>query len=117
MAEHGIEIREYSTVDSDVSLLASGQLKYSLATRDSQSDIPKAGKVDSDVTGIVDNTVEEMKHNMIWIDPSLCSLALYSKLMPDQVFMQQSPLALAKAIKVNCFVTHRPKAVVCLHAK
>ncbi|KAG1342114.1 Aminopeptidase P1 [Cocos nucifera] len=99
MDENGIEIREYSIVDSDVSLLASGQLKYSSATRDSQSDVQKAGKVDSHVTGNVDNTVEEKKHNMIWIDPSSCSLALYSKLMPDQVFMQQSPLALAKAIK------------------
>ncbi|XP_010943163.1 aminopeptidase P1 [Elaeis guineensis] len=99
MDENGIEIREYSTVDSDVSLLASGRLKYSSDTRDSQSDVQKAGKVDSHVTGNVDNTVEEKKHNMIWIDPSSCSLALYSKLMPDRVFMQQSPLALAKAIK------------------
>lgn len=72
-------------VDSDVSLLASGQLNAK-----------NKAKVDTEKSS------DEMKSVKIWIDPSSCCLALYAKLFADQVFSQQSPLALAKALKVIC---------------
>ncbi|CAO2144341.1 unnamed protein product [Urochloa humidicola] len=80
MAENGIEIREYETVQSDASLLATGKLKSSV---DGEKDID-------------DNEVGSLK---IWIDSGSCCLALYSKLSPDQVLTLQSPIALPKAVK------------------
>ena len=80
MVENGIDIREYETVQSDVSLLASGNLKSSVH---GEKDI---------------NVVEGSK---IWIDSASCCLALYSKLNPHQVLILQSPIALPKAVKVN----------------
>lgn len=70
-------------VDSDVSLLASGQLNAK-----------NKAKVDTEKSS------DEMKSVKIWIDPSSCCLALFAKLSADQVFSKQSPLALAKALKV-----------------
>jgi len=78
MVENGIDIREYETVQSDVSLLASGNLKSSVH---GEKDI---------------NVVEGSK---IWIDSASCCLALYSKLNPHQVLILQSPIALPKAVK------------------
>eukprot|EP00268_Persea_americana_P057456 TRINITY_DN68889_c0_g1_i1.p1 TRINITY_DN68889_c0_g1~~TRINITY_DN68889_c0_g1_i1.p1 ORF type:complete len:630 (-),score=124.69 TRINITY_DN68889_c0_g1_i1:338-2227(-) len=72
MTKNGIEVRDYGVVESDVASLASGN---------------KEG---------VD---EEKKHNLIWVDPVTGCFALYSKLPSDQVLLQQSPLALAKALK------------------
>ncbi|CAN6372269.1 unnamed protein product [Urochloa humidicola] len=80
MAENGIDIREYETVQSDASLLATGKLKNSV---DGEKDIN-------------DNEVGSSK---IWIDSGSCCLALYSKLSPDQVLTLQSPIALPKAVK------------------
>jgi len=79
MVENGIDIRDYEMVQSDVSLLASGNLK-------------------SFVHGENDINVEGSK---IWIDSASCCLALYSKLSPHQVLALQSPVALPKAVKVN----------------
>ncbi|KAG6545323.1 hypothetical protein Mapa_013172 [Marchantia paleacea] len=36
---------------------------------------------------------------LVWVDPATCSFVLYAKLPADKVFLQQSPLALAKALK------------------
>ncbi|KAH9663277.1 Aminopeptidase P1 [Citrus sinensis] len=72
LKESGVEVRDYDAVSSDVVLLQSNQLK------------PPA-----DVQG----------SDLIWADPNSCSYALYSKLNSDKVLLQQSPLALAKAIK------------------
>ncbi|CAL4992867.1 unnamed protein product [Urochloa decumbens] len=80
MAGNGIDIREYETVQSDASLLATGKLKSSV---DGEKDIN-------------DSEVGSLK---IWIDSGSCCLALYSKLSPDQVLTQQSPIALPKAVK------------------
>ncbi|XP_039114032.1 aminopeptidase P1 [Dioscorea cayenensis subsp. rotundata] len=74
MVQNGIEIKEYNLVEFDVSLLGSGQLSCS-------------------------GVGEEVKHLVTWIDPNSCCLKLYSKLSSDQVLMQQSPLALPKALK------------------
>ncbi|KAF3790670.1 putative Xaa-Pro aminopeptidase P [Nymphaea thermarum] len=81
--ENGIEVKDYGAVVSDVLLLASRQL---ICTSDVkyQTEVQK---------------YEENKHNLIWMDPGSCCFALYSNLPSDQVLLQQSPLALAKAIK------------------
>ncbi|CAI9110722.1 OLC1v1010791C1 [Oldenlandia corymbosa var. corymbosa] len=73
MKENGIEVREYGDVASDVGLLASDQLTPS----------NEGGHV----------------NDLIWVDPGNCCFALYSKLNADKVLLQQSPLALAKALK------------------
>lgn len=83
MVENGIDVREYNSVDSDVSLLACGKLISSYASNRAHGEIQKA-----------------RENGKIWIDPVSCCLALYAKLASDQVLMQQSPLARAKALKV-----------------
>ncbi|KAJ3673127.1 hypothetical protein LUZ60_006501 [Juncus effusus] len=77
MSENGIEIKDYEGVDSDMTLLASGHL-------DSENKENSNG--------------EELKKGKIWVAQSCC-LALYSKLSLHQVIIQQSPLALSKALK------------------
>ncbi|KAF9591681.1 hypothetical protein IFM89_005553 [Coptis chinensis] len=49
-------------------------------------------------TDVVSLAAKE-NQNRIWLDPGTCCYALYSNLNSDQVFLQQSPLALAKALK------------------
>ncbi|KQJ88315.1 probable Xaa-Pro aminopeptidase P [Brachypodium distachyon] len=83
MAENGIDIREYHTVQPDVSLLASGHLKGSAVNGSLQ----------------VENDINKVEHSKIWIDSNSCCLALYSKLSTNQVLMLQSPIALPKAVK------------------
>ncbi|XP_062182262.1 aminopeptidase P1-like [Phragmites australis] len=78
MAENGIDIREYSIVQSDVSLLASGKLNGSAVDGSSH---------------------DGMQNSKIWIDSNSCCLSLYSKLSVHQVLMLQSPIALPKAVK------------------
>lgn len=80
MEENGIEVREYAAVSSDVALLLSNPHEIDMA--------PNAGEQ------LEDNTFD-----LIWVDPTLCCYALYSKLGADKVLLQQSPLALAKALK------------------
>ncbi|KAF3439044.1 hypothetical protein FNV43_RR17319 [Rhamnella rubrinervis] len=83
LEKNGIEVREYSAVSSDVSLLASHQLKR--------------GK--SELIGNGTTEAEENNYDLIWADPGSCCYALYTKLDSGKVFLQQSPLALAKALK------------------
>lgn len=92
LLENGIEVRDYAIVDSDVDLLASGRLVSSLSQDHS---------IDNNTVGENDGSIEKEGGNTsrVWIDPSSCCLALYSKLSPGQVLRQQSPLALAKALK------------------
>ncbi|RVW23069.1 putative Xaa-Pro aminopeptidase P [Vitis vinifera] len=84
MEENGIEVREYGEVSSDVALLVSNQLRPSPVTDITENDI---------------NEEEEKTCGFIWVDPGSCCYALYSKLDSDKVVLQQSPLAIAKAIK------------------
>nr|DAD40655.1 TPA_asm: hypothetical protein HUJ06_014978 [Nelumbo nucifera] len=100
MKENGIEVRDYDTVKSDTALLASGQLNSSLING-AHVECLKDAEVTSE-TGLVrngENEAEESKKSLIWADPGSCCYALYSVLNSDQVLLQQSPLALAKAIK------------------
>ncbi|KAI0493160.1 hypothetical protein KFK09_027436 [Dendrobium nobile] len=92
LSENDIEVREYNTVSSDVSLLASGKLISSFAAKASEENGENVINA-----GHIEDGSQEKK--LIWIDPASCCLALYSNLNSDQVLMQQSPLALAKAIK------------------
>jgi Xaa-Pro aminopeptidase len=84
LQQSGIDVREYDVVSSDVALLASGHL----------------GTNSSETNSYGNDTTEAGKNNdLVWIDPNSCCYAIYSKLNPDKVHTQQSPLALAKALK------------------
>ncbi|CAL9027017.1 unnamed protein product [Prunus brigantina] len=85
LEENGIEVRDYKSVSSDVALLASNQLKSSFEG--------------TEITGNGTNKAEDKNNDLIWADPGSCCHALYSKLNPEKVILQQSPLALAKALK------------------
>ncbi|KAL9327739.1 hypothetical protein ACSQ67_002742 [Phaseolus vulgaris] len=82
LVENEIEIREYTDVSSDVTLLATDEL-------DTLSTVKR-------VNG---GHQAEENSNLIWADSGSCCYALYAKLNPDTVLLQQSPLALAKALK------------------
>ncbi|XP_022739569.1 probable Xaa-Pro aminopeptidase P isoform X2 [Durio zibethinus] len=89
MQENGIEVREYGAVSSDVALLASNQLGQDTG-------------VNSDGNGVCESETceaEENYNDLVWVDPASCSYALFSKLDANKVLLQQSPLALAKALK------------------
>ncbi|XP_021274536.1 probable Xaa-Pro aminopeptidase P [Herrania umbratica] len=89
MQENGIEVREYGAVSSDVALLASNQLDQDRGVSSGQNSVCEK-----------DTSEEEENYNgLIWVDPALCCYALFSKLDADKVLLQQSPLALAKALK------------------
>ncbi|XP_022978435.1 probable Xaa-Pro aminopeptidase P isoform X1 [Cucurbita maxima] len=85
MEKNGIEVRDYSAVITDVSSLASNQLNMSSSS--------------IDIAGSNGTKVESQSSGLIWADPAQCCYALYSKLNSDEVLLQQSPLALAKALK------------------
>ncbi|KAK1324055.1 hypothetical protein QJS10_CPA02g00418 [Acorus calamus] len=90
VSENGIEIRDYGSVESDVVSLASGKLGISFSPEDSRNDIQIEDVNENGPKG---------KKNLIWVDPATCCFALFSKLSSDQIVLQQSPLALAKALK------------------
>ncbi|KAL3527076.1 hypothetical protein ACH5RR_011732 [Cinchona calisaya] len=102
MKENGIEVRDYGAVTSDVDLLASDQLTPSSSTNFAKADVPKSMNNNSADRGIIDNNMGEAGGNsndFIWVDPGTCCFALYSKLNVEKVLLQQSPLALPKALK------------------
>ncbi|CAN0890656.1 Aminopeptidase P1 [Linum grandiflorum] len=88
MIDNAIEVRDYTAVSSDVLLLASDKL-------DSSSTI----KGKPDTVGNGTDIAEGHEIDLVWVDSASCSFALYSKLNSEKVFQQQSPLALAKALK------------------
>lgn len=88
MEENKIEVRDYSTVGSDVVLLASDQLNFS--TNGNQTENLQNGGNATD---------KSERKDLIWVDSDKCCYALYSKLKLSQVLLRPSPLALAKALK------------------
>ncbi|KAK8674046.1 hypothetical protein V6N13_112348 [Hibiscus sabdariffa] len=84
LQENGIEVREYGAVSSDVVMLASNQLDQAMGVNSSQNGVCENDTCDND---------------LIWVDPASCCYALFSKLDANKVLLQQSPLALAKALK------------------
>ncbi|GAB4848881.1 actin patch protein [Ancistrocladus abbreviatus] len=100
MKVNGIDVRDYDAVASDVVLLASNQL--TLFASDASDDKVAKKVEDGCKTDPTANNTEgtaEKDCSLIWADPGSCCYALYSKLNSDQVLLQQSPLALAKALK------------------
>ncbi|GLT39081.1 hypothetical protein SLA2020_132890 [Shorea laevis] len=97
LKEIGVEVRDYDVVSIDIVLLASDQLDASSALRKTQDKVTYDGGKDN--TGNATREVEEKTNDLIWVDPGSCCYALYSKLDLDKVLLQQSPLALAKALK------------------
>lgn len=99
---NGIEIREYTAVSSDVALLAVDELDAVSTVRGTSTELTEeASKIRSE-TGVRVNgssQAEDSSNDLIWADPGLCCYALYSKLNHDKVHLQQSPVALAKALK------------------
>ncbi|PWA81019.1 aminopeptidase P1 [Artemisia annua] len=78
--KNNITVKDYTTVSSDVALLASNQLT---SANETQSNGAHEAEDDS---------------RKIWVDPRCC-YSLYAKLNPEQVLLQQSPLALPKSLK------------------
>ncbi|CAI8585494.1 unnamed protein product [Vicia faba] len=85
LEENGIEIKEYTEVSIDVALLATNELGFVSTTKNVN------GK----------HQTGEESSNLIWANLASCCYDLYSKLNPDTVLLQQSPLALPKALKVE----------------
>ncbi|KAK8653787.1 hypothetical protein V6N13_127771 [Hibiscus sabdariffa] len=84
LQKNGIEVREYGAVSSDVAKLASNQLDQATGVISSQN-------------GVCENDTGD--NYLIWVDPASCCYALFSKLDANMALLQQSPLALAKALK------------------
>ncbi|KAK1423598.1 hypothetical protein QVD17_18902 [Tagetes erecta] len=80
LEENKVIVKDYSAVSSDVALLASNQLT---SANDTLSNGASGAEVNS---------------HKIWVDPRCC-YSLYSRLNPDQVLLQPSPLALPKSLK------------------
>uniref|UniRef100_A0A0A0KKA4 Xaa-Pro aminopeptidase n=1 Tax=Cucumis sativus TaxID=3659 RepID=A0A0A0KKA4_CUCSA len=100
MERNGIEVRDYSAVITDVSLLASNQLNLSSFVKGSEVKANVEVELSSiDIAGSNGTKVESQSSDLIWVDPAQCCYALYSKLNSDKVLLQQSPLALEKALK------------------
>lgn len=98
MKENGIFVREYGDVSSDTVLLASDQL-----TPSSVDKTPAGLNTETDCgkgTGNGEIQTAEFVNDLIWVDTGACCFALYLKLNADKVLLKQSPLALAKALKV-----------------
>lgn len=100
MEQNGIEVRDYSAVITDVSLLASNQLNLSSFVKGPEVRANMEVELSSiDIAGSNGTKVESQSSGLIWLDPAQCCYVLYSKLNSDKVLLQQSPLALAKALK------------------
>ncbi|XP_061342292.1 aminopeptidase P1 [Gastrolobium bilobum] len=102
LEENRIEIREYTAVNFDVALLATNELDAVSTAKGAVAEVTKeaeknASEINKSVNG--KHQAEENSNDLIWADPGSCCYALYSKLNPDTVLLQQSPLALAKALK------------------
>lgn len=103
LEDNGIEVREYMAVSSDAVLLASDELDAVSTVRGIPAKVTgEVKKTPSETDGKVsgNHQAEGNSNDLIWADPGSCCYALYSKLNPDKVHLQQSPLALAKALKV-----------------
>ncbi|KAH6825497.1 aminopeptidase P1 [Perilla frutescens var. hirtella] len=99
MEKNGIQVRNYSEVSSDAALLASEQLQTKTAEETAHDILKRPYDATKTGSGGGNNSTEEKINGLIWVDPGTCCFALYSKLNLDKVFLQSSPLALAKALK------------------
>lgn len=118
----GVQIRDYADVLTDVSFLAVGPSSEGGSCIDEAAQDGKSSEEntslgngqertdDSVPKGDVMHGEKEQSHSgsaataecksvLIWMNPGSCCYAIYTKLPSDQVLLQQSPLALAKALK------------------
>lgn len=100
LEKNGIEVRDYSAVIVDVSSLTSNQQNLSSFVKGPEVSGTVEELSSIDITGSNGTKVESQSPGLVWVDPAQCCYALYSKLNSDKVLLQQSPLALAKALKV-----------------
>lgn len=111
LCENGVELRDYESVFEDIEGLASERTPAVKNVFDELSEKynhTNGYRIDQStaaepVDGLEDrsNTSIEGQGGLIWIDPGTCSYAVYSRVPADRVVLQQSPLALAKALKVD----------------
>ncbi|XP_023003082.1 probable Xaa-Pro aminopeptidase P [Cucurbita maxima] len=99
LEKNGIEVRDYSAVIVDVSSLTSNQQNLSSFVKGPEGSATVEELSSIDITGSNGTEVESQSPGLVWVDPAQCCYALYSKLNSDKVLLQQSPLALAKALK------------------
>ncbi|KAG0580931.1 hypothetical protein M758_4G214000 [Ceratodon purpureus] len=109
LCENGVELRDYESVFEDIEGLASERTPAVKNVFDELSEKynhTNGYRIDQStaaepVDGLEDrsNTSIEGQGGLIWIDPGTCSYAVYSRVPADRVVLQQSPLALAKALK------------------
>ena len=91
MKEIHVEVRDYNSVSADVNLLSSNHLVSSLPLNAAEDKVASGSTAEH----------KTAECNFIWMDSRSCCYALYSKLKSDQVLLQQSPIALSKALKVT----------------
>ncbi|KAF5738167.1 Xaa-Pro aminopeptidase P isoform X1 [Tripterygium wilfordii] len=101
LEENGIEVRDYVAVSSDAGLLASNELDSSFVVKGTVNEQSKDMEINSGGNATEDSKSEEegSDNDLIWVDPASCCYAVFSKLNSDNVLLQRSPLALAKALK------------------
>lgn len=110
--ENGVEVRDYEAVFEDVEALASDEpsaLKKSAEknghTNGHEIDEETASSESKPTEGLEDCSVRGPLHAgegvFVWVDPGTCSYSVYSRVPLNRVILQQSPLSLAKALKVS----------------
>ncbi|KAF5752963.1 Xaa-Pro aminopeptidase P isoform X1 [Tripterygium wilfordii] len=101
LEENGVEVRDYGAVSTDAGLLSSNELDSSFAVKGTVNELAKDMKLNSreHATENGKSEKEGSDNDLIWVDPASCCYGLFSKLNFDNVVLQQSPLALAKALK------------------
>lgn len=124
LSENGVEVRDYEAVFQDVGDLASEEnsaVKKTLQNKSTEGIAVDGSHRNGHQTveiaanpepKVVDDLEDLTKDNngvngeqfpLIWIDPATCSYSVYSRLPAGRVLLQQSPLTLAKALKVNIY--------------
>lgn len=99
-----MELRDYEAVFEDVKALASEKpstvKKSSTESPEKNGHTNGYGNDEKLASTTVEGSLDNAQSALIWIDPGTCSYAVYSHVTADRVVLQQSPLALAKALKV-----------------
>lgn len=126
LCENGVELRDYEAVFEDVETLVSEKPSKAstestgnnVHTNGSENDEKSASaeRPEDPSNTTVEGSPDDTRSALIWIDPGTCSYAVYSRVAADRVALQQSPIALAKALKVDIcefMVTVLPAISIC----
>lgn len=119
LCENGVELRDYEAVFEDVEALASERPStvkkastesaernghtngYGNDEKSASTEPRPAEKLEDLSITTIEGSLADARSALIWIDPGTCSYAVYARVTADRVVLQQSPLALAKALKVG----------------